>query len=112
MIRLTAAQLKEVRRVRALIAKELPDLIKKDQRLHDAMNEPTLTGALRSAVHSSKMLLPVIADRAQIDLDTLDGFLTGVETLSSDAMDRLANVVKLKIPSHKQKSKPRTAKAS
>lgn len=97
MIQLTDAQLKELRKSRALIAKELPELIKKDQRLHDAMDEPTLSGTLRKAIHRSKLLLPDIARRAEMTLDALDGFLTGEKTLRSDAMDRLANVVKLRL---------------
>ena len=110
MIQLTEAQMREVRKVRALVAKELPDLIKKDQRLHDAMREPTLSGALRRAVHASKLLLSDIAERATIEVDALEMFLTAEEPLPSDAMDRLARLLRLKLPA--DRPKPRTAKAS
>ena len=82
--KLSDALVKKVRRSRALIAKELPDLIQKDQRLHDAMQEPTISGALRRAIHSSKILLPDLADRAETDMDTLDAFLTGEQPLTSE----------------------------
>ncbi len=49
--KLNDALLKKVRRSQALIAKELPELIEKDQRLYDAMQEPTASGALRRAMH-------------------------------------------------------------
>lgn len=76
-IDLTSEQLKQLRNDRALIARELPDLAAKHQRLCDAAEEPTHSGALRRAVHASKMLLDDLAVRAGTDLDTLDGFLTG-----------------------------------
>jgi hypothetical protein len=97
--KLSDAVMKKVRRSRALIAKELPKLIEKDQRLFDAMQEPTTSGALRRAIHSSKILLPDLADRAQTDMDTLDAFLTGERPLTSDIIDRLAEILKLKLES-------------
>src|SRR6266581_779864 len=95
--KLPAALMKEIRRSRALIAKELPELIKKDQRLHDAMNERTHSSALRRAIHASKILLPDLADRAETDMDTLDAFLTGERPLNSDIIDRLTKILKLKL---------------
>jgi len=89
--------MKKVRRSRALIAKELPALIEKDQRLHDAMRERTTSGALRRAIHSCKILLPDLADRAQTDMDTLDAFLTGERPLTSDVIDQLTRILGLKL---------------
>lgn len=103
--------MKEIRRSRALIAKELPDLVKKDQSLHDAMNERSHSGALRRAIHSSKILLDDLADRTGTDLDTLDAFLTGERPLTSDLIDRLTKILKLKLESTNGKPKPRRAKA-
>jgi hypothetical protein len=103
--------MKDIRRSRALIAKELPELIKKDQRLHDAMNERTHSGALRRAIHTCKILLPDLADRAETDMDTLDAFLTGERPLTSDLIDRLTKVLKLKLQSANGKPKPRRVKA-
>jgi hypothetical protein len=88
---------KKLRRSRALIAKELPELIKKDQRLYDAMHDHTTSGTLRQAIHSSKILLPDLADRAKTDIDTLDAFLTGDRPLTSDIIDRLTKILKLKL---------------
>src|SRR5713101_4054087 len=95
--KLSDAVMKRLRQSRALIAGELPELIEKDQRLHDAMREPTTSGALRRAIHSSKFLLPDLADRAQTDMDTLDAFLTGERQLTSDIIDRLAKILRLRL---------------
>ncbi len=103
--------MKRIRRSRALIAKELPELIEKDQRLHDAMQERTPSGALRRAIHSSKILLPDLAERAQTDMDTLDAFLTGDRPLTSDIIDRLSKILKLKLGSIGSREKSRPPKA-
>ncbi len=108
--KLSDALTKKLRRSRALIAKELPDLIEKDQCLYDAMQERTTSGALRRAIHSSKILLPDLADRAQTDSDTLDAFLTGDRPLTSDVIDRLSKILKLKLGTVGSKPKPRPSK--
>jgi hypothetical protein len=95
--KLDDALMKKLRRSRSLIAKELPELIVKDQRLYDAMQEPTTSGALRRAIHASKILFPDLAERAQTDMDTLDAFLTGERPLTSDIIDRLTKILKLKL---------------
>ena len=110
-IDLTAEQLKQLRKDRALIARELPDLAAKHQRLCDAAQEPTQSGALRRAVHASKILLDDLADRAGTDLDTLAGFLTGHRMLTSDVIDRLTKILQLKLEPANGKPKPRRAKA-
>ena|SRR5579872_7336815 len=108
---LDPALMRKVRRSRALIAKELPELIKKNQLLHDAMRERTTSGALRRAIHASKVLLPDLADRAHTDMDTLDAFLTGERTLTSDVIDRLAKILKLRLEAVRTTPKPRPSKA-
>jgi hypothetical protein len=99
--------MKRIRRSRALIAKELPALREKDQCLHDAMRERTTSGALRRAIHSSKVLLPDLADRAQTDIDVLDAFLTGEKPLTSDVIDRLTKILGLKLNLVGAKHRPR-----
>lgn len=108
---LTGEQLKQLRKDRARIARELPDLAAKHLRLCDAAEEPTHSGALRRAVHASRMLLDELAERTGTDLDTLDGFLTGQRTLNSDVIDRLADVLQLKLQPINGKAKSRRAKA-
>jgi hypothetical protein len=95
--KLSDALMKKLRRSRALIAKELPELVKKDQRLYDAMQERITSGAPRRAIHSSKILLPDLADRVGTDMNTLDAFLTGERPLTSDIIDRLTKILKLKL---------------
>jgi len=109
--RLDEVLMKKLRRSRALVAKELPELIKKDQRLYDAMRERTTSGTLRQAIHSSKILLPDLAKRAQTDMDTLDTFLTGERPLTSDIFDRLTKILRLKLEAIGSKPKPRQSKA-
>ncbi|HET6881971.1 MAG TPA: helix-turn-helix transcriptional regulator [Pirellulales bacterium] len=101
----------QLRKDRALIAGELPELAAKHQLLCDAAQEPTHSGALRRAVHASKILLDELADRGGTDLDTLARFLTGQGKLTSDVIDRLAKVLELKLESANGKPKPRRAKA-
>jgi hypothetical protein len=107
---LSDAVMKRIRRSRALIAKELPELVEKDQRLHDAMQEHTTSGSLRRAIHSSKILLPDLADHVQTEIDTLDAFLTGERPLTSDIIDRLTKVLGLKLNAIRVKQKPRPSK--
>src|SRR5882672_9218071 len=111
MDKLDDALTKKLRRSRALIAKELPELIEKDQRLADAMRERTTSGALRRAIHASKILLPDLADRAQTDMDTLDAFLTGERPLTSDIIDRLTKILKLKLEGVGSKQRARPSKS-
>jgi hypothetical protein len=108
---LPTALMKEIHRSRALIAKELPKLVEKGQRLHDAKQEPTMSGALRRAIHTSKILLPDLADRAQADMDTLDAFLTGDRPLNSDVIDRLTKILRLKLGPANGKPEARRGKA-
>jgi len=106
---LTPAQKRHIKKVRALIAEELPDLIRRNQMAHDARKEKTFSGALRRAVHQYPLSPMKIAERAGLSWAELDDFLTAETTLPSDAIDRLVKVLKLKLPT----SKPRgTAKVS
>jgi hypothetical protein len=111
-VQLTAAQVQQLRKDRALIAKELPDLIAKHQRICDAAAERTTSGALRRAIHSSKILLHDLANRAQTDMDTLDTFLTGERPLTSDVIDRLTKILKLKLEAANGKARVRSAKVA
>ena len=108
---LVGARIRTLRKDRALIAKELPTLEAKHDRLCEAANEPTHSGALRRAVHASKILLDDLARRAGTDLDTLDAFLTGDRTLTSDDVDRLTKILHLKLEPANGKRKSRRAKA-
>ena len=92
-IQITDEQIARLRRDRELIAQELPNLVAKHQRLRDAAEESTHSGALRRAIHSSKILLHDLANRAGSDMKSLDEFLTGERTLRSDVLDRLAKAL-------------------
>jgi len=90
---LTLQEQERLQRQRELIAKELPDLVQRDQMRKEAQEEPTLSGELRRAIHASKLSLSAIASHAGIVPSLLDEFLTGERTLRSDVMDRLAAVL-------------------
>src|ERR1019366_4953781 len=96
--KLTPAQQRRLENTRDLIAKELPDLIRRNQLAHDARKEKTLSGAIRRAVHKFPLSPMKIAERAGIIWNDLDDFLTAEKPLPSDAIDRLVQVVKLKVP--------------
>ena len=110
-VQLTDEQMEQWRKDRELIAEELPDLMAKHQRIRDAAQERSHSGALRRAIHSSKILLHELVSRASTDIKTLDAFLTGQKPLTSDVIDRLTKILKLKLESANGKPKPRRAKA-
>jgi len=110
-IKLTQDQLRQLRKDCERIAKELPDLVAKHQRICDAAEERSHSGALRRAIHASKFLLDDLADRAETDLDTLDAFLVGERPLTSDVIDRLTKILKLRLEAANGKPKPQRARA-
>jgi ribosome-binding protein aMBF1 (putative translation factor) len=87
---LTPEEQDRLKRQRELIAKELPDLVQRDQLCKEAQEEATLSGQLRRAIHASQLSLATLASQAGITSLVLDEFLTGERTLRSDVMDRLA----------------------
>jgi plasmid maintenance system antidote protein VapI len=79
--------------LREKIKQEVPDLVARNQMREDARREPSLSGALRRAVHASKRPLTHLAREIGIEPTALDEFLTGERNLRSDIMDRLARSV-------------------
>src|SRR5437868_5385909 len=90
---LTVDEQQRLADVRRKVADELPDLIAKDRLRNKAAQEKTLSGALRRLVHASGKTVDQLADRVGIDPLLLDEFLTGEQTLQSDMLDRLAQVL-------------------
>lgn len=89
----TAEQRARLQRQREQVAAELPELMQLDRMRKEARDEPTLSGAVRRAVHESELSLKVIAERAGLPPVALDEFLTGERTLRSDVLDRLAAIL-------------------
>ena len=87
---LTIDEQDKLRRHRASISAELPDLISRDQMRKEAHEEQTLSGEIRRAIHHSGISLAAISSQAGITMIQLDEFLTGERTLRSDVLDRLA----------------------
>ena len=90
---LTPEEQDRLRRYRAQIAAELPDLAERDRMRKEAREEFTLSGELRRGVHGSSLSLSTITGQAGIPPVALDEFLTGERTLRSDVLDRLAFVL-------------------
>ena len=90
---LTPEEQDRLRRYRAEIASELPDLAERDRMRKEAREEATSSGELRRSVHGSPLSLTIIADRAGLAPLALDEFLTGERTLRSDVLDRLACIL-------------------
>jgi len=88
---------RQMEKWRGQIAEELPDLIRRDKLADDAMKEKTFSGRLRRAINDFPLSPMKIAERAEIAWAGLDDFLTGENTLPSDAIDRLVKVLKLKL---------------
>ena len=89
--------LEQLRRDREKIAAELPELIKRGQRLDEAAAENSLSGHLRRAIHRGGRPLKKIAAEVGIDVFILCDFLEGTATLRSDVLDRLAQALGAKI---------------
>ena len=90
---LTPEQLARLQRQRELLAAEQPQLQAKLERIHEAKQEPSLSGQLRLAIHQSGRLITQIAAEAGITIQQLSDFLSGDRTLRSDVLDRLSAVV-------------------
>lgn len=90
MVELTPEQQERLRQAQQETEQELPELVVLGKSLRRAAQEETLSGSLRRAIHASPLDLDVLAERAGITPDGLQGFLTGEHPLPSDAMDRLA----------------------
>lgn len=108
-IQLTDEQMAILRKDRELIARELPELSAKHEHVRDAAEESSHSGALRRAIHSSKILLHDLAHDAGTDIKNLDAFLTGDQPLTSDIIDRLAKILNLRLEPANGKPKPHRA---
>jgi hypothetical protein len=83
----------QLRRDRARIADELPELSQRHDRMIEAREEDTFSGHLRRAVHGSGRLVREIAAEAGVSSEVLCEFLEGTRTLRSDVLDRVAQAV-------------------
>ncbi|MCI0379802.1 MAG: hypothetical protein L0215_19655 [Gemmataceae bacterium] len=108
---LSPAKMRQVRKWRKQIATELPDMVRRHHKTMDALKEKTFSGALRRAIHDHPIAPWRIAEKAELTWMELSDFLTGEKSLTSDVIDRLLKVLKLKLQTSKTKSRPRTARA-
>jgi len=85
-------------RARAEVEAEMPELIARARVLREAAAEPTLSGAVRRAVHRTGLMLPKVAQVAGLTETQVHEFLLGERTLRSDVLDRLAKASGLEFP--------------
>ena len=90
---LSAEEQRQIDQCREQVADELPELIRRNRLAREARDEPTLSGELRRAIHSSGLSLSEIVKQAGITPVMLSEFLTGERTLRSDVLDRLAQAL-------------------
>lgn len=92
VLELTPEQEERLRQAREEAQRERPQIVAQFQETENAAKEPTLSGAVRRAIHSSNVPLDALAQSAGIDWRRLTEFLAG-EPVSSDVLDKLAKVV-------------------
>lgn len=90
---LTAAEQQRLAKSRKAVARELPELMRRDQLAQDAAREQSFSGELRRAIHQSRLTLIELADQTGATPLILDEFLTGEGTLQSDVIDRLVVIL-------------------
>lgn len=90
---LTPEQQVRLQQQREQIAAEQSQLQAKLERIHEAKQEPSLSGQLRLAIHRSGRLPTQLAAEAGITVQQLGDFLSGDRTLRSDILDRLTAAV-------------------
>lgn len=90
---LTPEEHERLQKAREQIQRELPELIEQGERLEQAAAEPTVSGQLRRAVHSSGLTVPELANRLGLPVVQLVEFLTGEGELPSGTFDRLADLL-------------------
>jgi len=83
----------QIRRDRAAIAAELPELEKGHARMVEAKQEDTFCGQLRRVIHNSGRLVREVAADAGIPSQHLVEFLEGTRTLRSDVLERILQAV-------------------
>jgi Helix-turn-helix domain len=85
-------------KARAEIEAEMPEILARHRVLREAAAEPTLSGAIRRAVHRTGLLLPQVAKEVGLSESEIHEFLLGERTLRSDVLDRLARAVGFDLP--------------
>lgn len=72
---------------------DYPDLMAQLPILRAKAAEPTISGRLRRAIHTSPHPLRALAARVGTDEVTINAFLLGEQSLPSEVVDRLAEVL-------------------
>ncbi len=70
---LSAVERERLTEQRAQIARELPEMIARDQMRKEAREESTLSGELRRAIHASELSIATIASRVGVTSRSLLG---------------------------------------
>ena len=77
--------------------RERPQVAEQFRRIETAAKEQTVSGAIRRAVPRCGIDLAALAFKAGVSMDLFGDFLEGMAPLPSDAIDRLAQVMGVKV---------------
>lgn len=72
---------------------EKPAIVERDKQLWEALDEQTLSGELRRFIFESSFNTRQIAERANVPLAALNGFLHGDASLDSEGFSRVAHLL-------------------
>lgn len=72
---------------------EMPAIVDRDKQLWAALDEQTLSGELRRFIFESRLNTSQIAERANVPLAALNGFLHGDASLDSEGLSRIAHLL-------------------
>jgi hypothetical protein len=85
-------------KARQEIEAEMPEIMARHRVLKEAAAEPTLSGAIRRALHRSGPSLIHVAKEVGLEESQIHEFLLGERTLRSDVLDRLAAALGFQFP--------------
>ncbi len=80
-----------------MASRERPQLAERFRRVDAAAQEPTLSGALRNAIHSGPWDLLQLEQRTGIVAGNLAGFLEGAQSLTLSDAERLVETLGLEL---------------
>jgi hypothetical protein len=94
---LTPEEQERLHRAREEAAANRPELIAQARKVKAAYEEQTVSGEFRRAIIASRRPIADLAAQLGLPLEQMHAFMTGDGPLPSDALDRLANELGLRI---------------
>ena len=82
----------EIDRIEEQVQADMPEMLERQGRKRIALQEQSVSGQLRRAIHESKLLYPQLSRLSGVSMQELDDFMTG-ELVSTKVFDRLAAAI-------------------